>query len=253
MCFGRLTRQKILVRFDKMDKYEYINLHWTEEQSIYHRLYSVIFADNQPVIVSGHTHFGDFKSLSASLNQSHTDILLIGCKTLTPQLIQEITKIRTQYSKLGLFLISANLKYEEIAGVQAHLGNHRGPLAIFLRSSLVRPDQYHGIMALVKMGQVVIDPNLSKLVSTQKDKAALAGGLTGREMEILDLIARGYTNVAISGVLTIDVRTVRHHINSIYSKLQTNGYLEKRHPRVNASNSFLRMTGQVSPQELAVE
>ncbi|WP_275451081.1 alpha/beta fold hydrolase [Bradyrhizobium sp. Ai1a-2] len=45
--------------------------------------------------------------------------------------------------------------------------------------------------------------------------------LTAREREVLDLIARGLDNPQIATSLTLSEKTVRNHINSIFSKLGT--------------------------------
>jgi len=45
------------------------------------------------------------------------------------------------------------------------------------------------------------------------------GGLTGREIEILRLLATGMTNRAIAAGLTISERTVDRHVSNIYTKL----------------------------------
>ena len=44
--------------------------------------------------------------------------------------------------------------------------------------------------------------------------------LTGREREVLDLIARGESNADIARSLTISVKTVRNHVSNIFAKLQ---------------------------------
>ncbi len=46
--------------------------------------------------------------------------------------------------------------------------------------------------------------------------------LSDRELEVLALAARGYTNKAISAQLFISDRTVQGHMAHIYAKLQTN-------------------------------
>jgi DNA-binding NarL/FixJ family response regulator len=43
--------------------------------------------------------------------------------------------------------------------------------------------------------------------------------LTGREEEILDLLAKGYLSKEISSSLAISVRTLETHLHHIYEKL----------------------------------
>ncbi len=44
-------------------------------------------------------------------------------------------------------------------------------------------------------------------------------GLTGREAEILRLVARGMTDAEVAGELVVSRRTVHAHLRSIYRKL----------------------------------
>ena len=47
-------------------------------------------------------------------------------------------------------------------------------------------------------------------------------GLTNREIEVLKLIAQGYTNNEISGMLFISPHTVKSHMIHIFNKLGVN-------------------------------
>jgi DNA-binding NarL/FixJ family response regulator len=49
--------------------------------------------------------------------------------------------------------------------------------------------------------------------------APAAGGLTTREVEVLQLVARGKTNRAIAGALAISEKTVARHVSNIFTKL----------------------------------
>ena len=50
--------------------------------------------------------------------------------------------------------------------------------------------------------------------------------LTERELEVLDLVARGRTNGEIADELVISANTVRNHIRNILDKLQMHSRLE---------------------------
>lgn len=43
--------------------------------------------------------------------------------------------------------------------------------------------------------------------------------LTGRELEVLRLIAQGWSNRQIAEYLQVEIRTVKYHTTNIYSKL----------------------------------
>jgi DNA-binding CsgD family transcriptional regulator/tetratricopeptide (TPR) repeat protein len=53
-----------------------------------------------------------------------------------------------------------------------------------------------------------------------------AEGLSGREIEVLRLIAAGHTNREIAAELVVSVKTVMHHSVSIYRKLRVRGRAE---------------------------
>ena len=50
-----------------------------------------------------------------------------------------------------------------------------------------------------------------------------AAGLTSRELQLLELVAMGRTNMAIARMLQISPRTVAHHLDNIYRKLEVSG------------------------------
>ena len=51
---------------------------------------------------------------------------------------------------------------------------------------------------------------------------AIIEELTKREQEVLELVARGYSNKEVAQSLTISDRTVNAHLRSIYVKLSVN-------------------------------
>lgn len=72
-------------------------------------------------------------------------------------------------------------------------------------------------------GQSVLEPEVTgkmMLKMRQKNRHFLHEELTGREMEILLLMAEGKTNQEIADDLFIALKTVKTHVSNILSKLQ---------------------------------
>ncbi len=55
---------------------------------------------------------------------------------------------------------------------------------------------------------------------TQKNRPGEFAELTERGLEILDLIAQGQNNLAISNRLSLSIKTVQNYVSSILTKLQ---------------------------------
>ena len=70
-------------------------------------------------------------------------------------------------------------------------------------------------------GESVFEPEvLVKMRNRMKKKAELYEMLTEREMEILLLIAKGYSNQEIASASHITIKTVKTHVSHIFSKLE---------------------------------
>jgi len=93
----------------------------------------------------------------------------------------------------------------------------------------IPPDELVKAVRAAYLGQVQLHPDVArKLMSAVAAKEELpAGGphqaavdeLTGRELEVLGLIARGFNNREIAETMVISEKTVKTHVSSILGKL----------------------------------
>lgn len=90
-------------------------------------------------------------------------------------------------------------------------------------------------LAVVAAGGVVIDPEVAaRLVHRTPSRLA---GLTPRELEVLELMARGLSNVQIGEELFLSGGAVSKHVANVFAKLDLGPGEDNR--RVRAVLAFL--------------
>lgn len=133
----------------------------------------------------------------------------------------EILKLRPETKVLMLTVVEeqATLLRALLAGASGYLVYGR-----------FTPEELVKAIGVVRIGGIITIPsiapalleNIESHLASVKDTAEMEsqGPLTTREREILNLIALGKGNREIANSLSIEEKTVKNHINNIYSKLQ---------------------------------
>lgn len=89
------------------------------------------------------------------------------------------------------------------------------------------PETLHALRAVARgeaiFGAPVAAGILGHLAGRQEDSLY---GLTARELEIVELIARGLTNDAIAGRLFLSSKTIRNYVSAIFTKLDVGSRAE---------------------------
>ncbi len=78
----------------------------------------------------------------------------------------------------------------------------------------------------VYAGQSVIDPNITAKVIAGVLHAPPAQSLTGRELDVVRGVAKGWTNREIAAHLAISDRTIQGHLAAIFAKLHVRSRTE---------------------------
>jgi DNA-binding NarL/FixJ family response regulator len=98
-----------------------------------------------------------------------------------------------------------------------------GAMGYILKDAAVR--ELLGAIRAIYRGEVVLSPAITRLVVEDYLRWGdlqmnhLDTGLSPREREVLQLIAEGYTNSEIAGILSISIKTVQSHRGNLMRKL----------------------------------
>ena len=91
-------------------------------------------------------------------------------------------------------------------------------------------------------GECVLDPTIVARLVARRENAGPLAELTGREREVLALMAEGHSNRGIGERLFLSPKTVEGHVGQIFLKLGIDD-APTAHRRVVAVLAFLRATG----------
>jgi DNA-binding NarL/FixJ family response regulator len=158
----------------------------------------------------------DGEQAKALIEQHKPDIAILDIQMPKASGIEVTRHIRANRWPVGVLVLTA---YDNDPYVTAVL--KAGANGYVLKTA--KPMEIIQAVRDVYQGKSVLDRAIvSKVMAYLSSPAgpSIAVNLSDREMEVLTLAAKGYTNRAIAGQLTISDRTVQGHIARIFEKLQ---------------------------------
>ena len=246
------SKSSIEERSERMSNTEAntIRLFVVEEQEIYRELFKSILPSMAPVELIDVSSDGEINRINQIVSSLSPDVLVLSTKKLDENIINKLEEIRVSYPHIGIVLLLVFYTAQDVDLLRRLALAGKGGMALFLKQSLDLTEQLFGIITSVNRGQVILDPLLTSFLLMEKNECPFLNQLTAREAEILSFLSKGYTNSSIAQSLYIDVKTVEHHINSMYSKLKTSSDFNDRHPRVSAARMYLEATGELQTSPL---
>lgn len=132
--------------------------------------------------------------------------------------LEATRQIRRDFPQVKVLILTMHENEEYIRQVLA-----AGALGYVLKDAAAR--DLLGAIRTVYQGEAVLSPAITRLVIEDYLRWGdirpedVTDGLTAREREILQLIAEGYTNKEIAGILSLSVKTVQSHRTNLMNKL----------------------------------
>lgn len=230
-------------------KTDTLRLYVVEEQELYRELYKSVLPPRENIELLQVSSSNDIEGIRQNVAELHPDVLLLSVKKLNSAIVGELEQIRNNYPEMGIVILLVFYSSQDIELLRRLALSGESGMALFLKQSLDKVDQLCQTIQAVYDGQVILDPPLATFMFAGKPECPFLKQLTTRELEILSLLSQGYTNSAIAGTLFIDIKTVEHHLNSMYSKLKSDPDYITKHLRVSVARLYLETMGDLYQKE----
>jgi DNA-binding NarL/FixJ family response regulator len=195
----------------------------------------VLLADDHAIVRAGIRqlleHSGDIQIVAeasdgetaqALIQQHHPDVAVLDIQMPKASGIEVTRWVRANLPGVGVLILTA---YNDDPYVMAVL--QAGANGYVLKTA--SPEELIQAVHEVHEGKSVLDASITQKLMAHLfsgSKPAVVEELTSREMEVLSLAAKGFTNKAIGVQLGISDRTAQGHLAHIFDKLQAGSRTE---------------------------
>jgi DNA-binding NarL/FixJ family response regulator len=136
--------------------------------------------------------------------------------TFTDEGLRAVLQARREVPGLPVLVLS---QYVEQLYARELLADGTGAVGYLLKDRVFDSDQFVDAVRRVAAGGTAMDPEVIAKLLARNERREPLGALTGREREVLGLMAEGRSNAAIAERLVVTERAIAKHTSNIFMKL----------------------------------
>jgi DNA-binding NarL/FixJ family response regulator len=162
---------------------------------------------------------GDAADLLRVVRDQRPDLVIVDIRmppTHETEGLDAARVIRRELPEVGILVLSAHAEVAEAMGL---LATGRG-IGYVLKRRVTKVEDFIETVDRVIDGGSVVDPVIVEELVHVRHREDRLERLTGREREVLSLMAEGSSNGGIAKRLSVTESTVEKHVRSILSKLR---------------------------------
>jgi DNA-binding NarL/FixJ family response regulator len=184
--------------------------------------------------------FADAESMLAFVMQGDltVDVAVVDIKmppTFSDEGLVALESLRAMGNDIGVVLLSM---YVDPSYALRALASSRSGVGYLLKDSVAHLDDFVESVLRVASGGSAIDPKIVEVLARRPINDERLQRLTGREREVLGLLAEGRSNRSIAESLVVNDKTIETHVAHIFQKLDLPPTTE-HHRRVLAALTWL--------------
>ena len=182
----------------------------------------------------------DAPTLLEAVARTQPDLAIIDIRMppdYTDEGARTAREIRRTQPRCGIMLLSQHIETRHSVDLVA-----AGAFGYLLKDRVLDIDDFLDAIRRVAAGGSALDPEVVRRLVDGHGTGRQLDSLTGREREVLALMAEGLTNVGVARRLWLTERTVEAHVSAIMHKLGLPNS-DEGHRRVLAVLTYLNRPG----------
>lgn len=181
---------------------------------------------------------GDVGSATALVGAHRPDVLILDLNLPGESGLTAIPAVRELSPETKMVVLTMNDSSESVRDA-LRAGVHGYILKEAAEEELIKA------VRLAGRGERYVQPSLGAQLAAEQEDDGPPGGLSDREVEVLQLIALGHTNMEIAEKLCLSVRTVESHRANVQLKLDCSARSEL--VRYAIDNCLVELSGERTP------
>ena len=187
-----------------------------EDEALFRQgLGSLLRGSGHEVVISA----GDAGELVAQVPTARPDLVITDIRmppTHTSEGLTAAIEIRQRMPDVAIVLLSHHV---DAQGTVELLTAGRRRIGYLLKQRVLDFDMFNGVLERVQAGESVIDPEVVSTALAARRERHAVDSLTPRRLDVLTLMAQGYSNARIARELVVTEAAVARNIALIFETL----------------------------------
>ncbi|MEU0853721.1 response regulator transcription factor [Streptomyces flaveolus] len=163
---------------------------------------------------------GDAVALLREIELLRPDMVVVDIRmppTHTDEGLRAALEIRKRWPGVGVLVLSQYIERNYAAQL---LTSNAERVGYLLKDRVAQVEEFLDALDRIEAGGAAIDPEVVRQLVIRTTHSDPLARLTPRERSVLERLAQGHTNAAISEKLHISISTVEKNLNMIFDKLE---------------------------------